>query len=142
MKPPKNDKIEYERIPTYDSWIEGTINDIEYDEKHKRSFKGEEKIGPCVRFKFGLVGCSFPHRSRWLTFSYGDKASLYKNFVSVLVEGAKPDMGFDLDALKGMKIKTMWTQDGDFDNLSMIRPLTKKLSLALANTIEGDAQEE
>jgi len=129
MKPPARAKTEFERIPKYDEWIEGTILEIEYDQEHKRSFQGEEKTGPCVRFKFALKGCQFPHRSKWMTFSYGEKANLYKQFVSVLVDDAEPDMDMDLDELKGMKIKTMWSQDGDYDKLAMVRPLVKKLKL-------------
>lgn len=127
MKPPARAKMEFERIPKYDEWIEGTISDIEYDENHKSTYQGEEKIRPCVRFKFGLKGCEFPHRSKWLTFSYGEKANLYKQFISVLVNDAEPDMDFDLDALKGFKIKTMWTEAGEYDNLAMIRPLVEKI---------------
>lgn len=127
MKPPAKQKLEFERVPKYDEWIEGTITDIEYNENYKRSYNGEEKIGPAVRFKFGLKGCEFPHRSKWLTFSYGEKANLYKSFVSVLVEGAEPDMDLDLDVLKGMPVKTMWTQNEEFDNLAMIRPLGEKI---------------
>lgn len=127
MKPPKRASKEFERVPKYDEWIPGKILDIEYDEAHKSTFQGEEKIRPAVRFKFGLEGCEFPKRSRWLTFSYGDKANLYKNFVSVLVDGAEPDMDLDLDVLKGLSIKTMWSEDGDYDNLAMIRPLTEKI---------------
>lgn len=127
MKPPPRSKTEFERIPKYDEWIPGKILDIEYDENHKSTYAGEEKIRPAVRFKFGLEGCTFPKRSRWLTFSYGEKANLYKHFVSVLVDDAEPDMDLDLDDLKDMAIKTMWSEDGDFDNLAMIRPLNGKL---------------
>ena len=126
MKPPKRDKKEFERIEEYDSWIEGTINEIEYKEDHTRKFNGEEKTGPACRFKFGLKGYEFPKRSRWLSFSYNEKSNLYKNFIQFLVEDAEPDMDLDLDELKGMDIKTMWTRDGDFDNLTMIRPLRNK----------------
>ena len=126
MKPPKRDKTEFERIEEYDEWIEGTITDVEYNEKYTRKFNGEEKTGPACRFKFGLKGYEFPKRSRWLTFSYADKSNLYKNFISVLVEDAEPDMDFDLDELKGFSGKTMWTQAEDFDKLPMIRPLANK----------------
>jgi hypothetical protein len=36
-------------------------------------------------------------------------------------------MKFDIDLLKGMKIKTMWSQNGDFDNLDQIRPASGKI---------------
>ena len=130
--------MEFERIPKYDEWIEGTILDIEYDENHKRSFQGEEKIGPCVRLKIGLKGCQFPHRSKWQTFSYGEKANLYKQFVSVLVEDAEPDMDLDLDVLKSMPVKTMWSEDGEYDKLVMIRPLGEKVKAAASDAQEGE----
>lgn len=126
MKPPPREKTAFERVPKYDEWISGVINDIEYDAAHKSTYAGEEKIRPAVRFKFGLEGCNFPKRSKWLTFSYGEKANLYKNFISVLVDDAEPDMDFDLDELKDFKIKTMWSEDGEYDNLTMIRPLGEK----------------
>lgn len=141
MKPPPRAKTEFERVPKYDEWINGKITEIEYDENHKSTYAGEEKIRPAVRFKFGLEGCTHPKRSRWLTFNYGEKANLYKQFISVLVEDAEPYMDFDLDGLKDMKIKTMWTQDGDYDNLSMIRPLEKKVS-AVPVQAAGDEVEE
>lgn len=142
MKPPARTKTEFERVPKYDEWVEGTIIDIEYDAEHKSTYEGETKIRPCVRFKFGLKGCEFPHRSKWLTFSYGEKANLYKQFVSVLVDDAEPDMDFDLDALKGLAIKTMWTEAGEYDNLAMIRPLTEKVkSGAVAVKPETEVEE-
>lgn len=130
MKPPQRAKTEFERVPKYDEWINGKILDIEYDENHKSTYQGEEKIRPAVRIKFGLEGCQFPKRSRWLTFSYGEKANLYKQFVSVLVEDAKPDMDLDLDAIKGLAVKTMWSEDGEYDKLEMVRPLGEKLKPA------------
>lgn len=151
MKPPKRDKMEFERIPKYDEWISGSIIDIEYDENHKRSFQGEDKTGPCVRFKLGLKGCNFPHRSKWITFSYGEKANLYKNFLLPLVEGAEPYMDLDLDVLKGMAIKSMWSEDGEYDKLVMIRPLGEKLKPGAAEPSktttaraaqQSDAEEE
>ena len=127
MKPPKRDAKTFEKVPAYDTWINGKIIDIEYDEAHRSTYQGEEKVRPAVRFKLGLEGCNFPKRTRWMTFSYNEKAGLFKQFVSVLVEGAKPDMDLDLDVLKGMAIKTMWSQNEEFDNLAMIRPLGEKV---------------
>lgn len=132
MKPPARAKTEFERIPKYDEWIEGSILDISYDPERKRSFNGEEKVGPCVRFKLGLKGCSFPHYSKWMTFNYSAKSNLYKNFVAFLVDGAEEYMDLDLDALKGMEIKTMWSEDGEYDKLAMIRPLGAKVKAVVA----------
>lgn len=127
MRPPKTTMTKFERIPVYQEWIESTIEDIEYDPNHKRSFQGEDKVGPCVRFKFGVKGCQFAHRSNWMTFSYGEKANLYKKFILVLVDGAKPDIDMDLDQLKGMKIKTMWSENGEYDRLEMVKPDNAKV---------------
>lgn len=138
MKPPARAKTEFERIPKYDEWIEGSILDIAYDPERKRSFNGEEKVGPCVRFKLGLKGCSFPHYSKWMTFNYSEKSNLYKNFVLPLVEGAEEYMDLDLDELKGMEIKTMWSEDGDYDKLAMIRPRVEKIKIAPAPKTEQE----
>lgn len=138
MKPPKTAKTDFERIPKYDEWVNGTILEIEYDEKHKRSYQGEEKIGPCVRLKFGLEGCKFPHRSKWMTFNYGDKSNLYQKVLVPLVEDAKPDIDLDLDEIKGMKIKTMWSQDGEYDKLEMVRPIGDKFKI---NAIKIEVEE-
>lgn len=142
MKPPAHTKTDFERIPKYDEWIEGTILDIEYDPERKRSFNGEEKVGPCVRFKLGLKGCSFPHRSKWMTFNYSAKSNLYKNFVSTLVEDAEEYMDLDLDVLKGMEIKTMWSEDGDYDKLTMIRPLVEKIKTVKTTKTEQEKDDQ
>jgi hypothetical protein len=127
MKPPPRTKQDYERVPAYDEWISGTIDDIEHDPEHKSKWEGQEKIKPAVRFMFKLDGCQYIHRTGWMGFSYHEKSSLYKKYLCGLVDGATPDMDFDLERLKGMPIKTMWSQNGDYDNLEMIRPAGKKL---------------
>lgn len=127
MRPPERGKIDYERIPAYDEWISGKIAKVLYDKEHKSVWEGKERVRFCVRFKFDLEGCKFPHYSRWLTFTYGEKATLFKKYIKELVDGAQPDLDFDLDAFKGMEVKTMWSQDGEYDNLEMIRPRGEKL---------------
>jgi len=62
-----------------------------------------------------------------MSFSYGDKANLYLKYLVPLVEGAKPEMDFDIDHLKGMKIKTLWITKNEFQNIDVIRPDGKKL---------------
>lgn len=130
MKPPPRIRPEYEKVGTED-WVSGSIEDIQRDEKRDTGFKDEETAEPiikdCVRFKFKLDGCSYAHYSRWMTFSYHEKAGLFKKYLCSLVEGAKADMEFDIERLKGMKIKTMWANNGEFQNLEMIRPVEKKL---------------
>lgn len=130
MRPPPREQTDFERIPTYDEWIPGKIVEIAYDKEHKSVWEGKERVRFCVRFKFELKGCQYPHYSRWLTFNYGEKSTLWLKYISSLVEGAQPDMDFDLDILKGMEIKTMWSvnpKSPDFDNLEMIRPIGAKV---------------
>jgi hypothetical protein len=125
--PPEREKIDFERVPVYREWLPGKIAEIAYDKEHKSVWEGKERMRFCVRFKFELKGCQYPHYSKWLTFTYGEKATLFKKYIKELVEGAQPDMTFDLDALKGMDVKTMWSQDGDYDNLEMVIPLGAKV---------------
>lgn len=127
MKPPPKAHMDYERVPV-DEWVNGVIQDIQYEPEHKRIWKGEEKVGPAVRFKFALEGCEYPHYSRWMSFNYGEKSNLFKKYIAALVENAKPNMDMDLDVLKGFKIKTMWANNGDFQNLEMLRPQGAKIS--------------
>jgi len=91
--------------------IPGVISEVKYDMEHK--FKGwnggPEVVCPGVRIILKLDGYKEPHGTPWMKFNYGAKANLYLKFLLKLVDGAKPDMcDFDLDALKGMKVKTLW----------------------------------
>ena len=128
MKPPKRQSKDFEKV-VIGEMIQGVIEDIKYDQEHKfPGFQGaEDTIQPAVRFKFALEGYSFPHYSRWYKFNYGQKANLYKIFISKLVENAEPDLDFDLDLLKGMKVKTLWNENGDFQNLESIFPAGAKV---------------
>lgn len=122
MKPPQRDRTDFEKVPV-DVWISGTIAEVKYDPNHEFTYKGEKKTSSAVRFKFSLEGCTYPHYSRWMTFSYGEKANLYKKFLTWLVPGAEPDFDYDLDKLNGCQIKTMWSNNEEYQNLEMIRPL-------------------
>lgn len=125
MKPPKR-ATEFEKV-SCDEFIGGEIETIQYEEAHEFKFQGNIKTASAVRFKFKLDGYKYPHYSRWMTFSYGEKANLYLKYLLPLVENAKPDMDFDIDALQGMKVKTLWAENNDFQNLETIRPLGGKL---------------
>ena len=132
MRPPKANNTDFERIKEYDTWIPGVIEEIKLEENRRTGFKddktGADKYVDQVRFKFQLDGHSYAHYSRWMTYSFGEKANLYLKYLKQLVAGAQPDMKFDLDLLKGFKVKTMWTQNGDFDNLEQIRPFAGKFT--------------
>lgn len=141
MKPPTRQKIDFEKVKT-DEWIPGTISEIQYNMEYKSAFEGKEKTGPAVRFKLALEGYQWPRYTRWMTFSYGEKSNLYKKYLSQLVEGATPDMDFDLDSLKGMPIKTMWANNDNFQNLEMIRPMGTKVSVDAEPHDEEEADKE
>jgi len=148
MKPPRREKTDYELVRT-DDFVKGVIEDIDYDLEHKFGFKGKdkngkqvntEKVGPGVRFKFTLEGCKFPHYSRWMWFSYGDQTNLFSKYIMSLVEGAEKDMEFDLDLLKGMKVKTLWKEKNNFQSIDTIRPLEGKI--LAGQPVIGARQEE
>lgn len=138
MKPPKKDSKDYEKVST-EGMVPGFIEDIAYDNEHPfKGFEGKpDTKAPAVRLKFKLDGYQYPHYSRWMRFNYGEKANLFKRVLLPLVEGAKPDMDFDLDQLKGAKVNTLWVDSGDYQNLETIRPIGKKVvPLVTADKIE------
>lgn len=119
----KLDPKEYEQVKV-NALLPTTIHEVQYDISH--SFKGYEgKPGstqPAVRFKFAIEGMKFHKYSRWMKILSGEKSNLYTKYLVPLVAGIKPDAKFDIDHLKGMKVQTLWTQDGDFQNMSIIVP--------------------
>jgi hypothetical protein len=129
MIPPRREKTEFERVGVYGDFVPGVIEVIEYDPTHKTTYLGEQSEKFCVRIGFRLDGYNFLHRSRWLTFSYGEKANLYKKFISKLVKNAKPDMCFDLDVLKGLRVKTIWVENGEYENLENVFPEGEKIEV-------------
>ncbi len=146
MKPPVQER-NYEKVKT-DDFLPGMIEDVQYDKEHPFKYKGVESTAFGVRFKFTLQGYKYPHFSRWMKFNYGEKANLYKKYLVPLVDGAKPEMDFDLDQLKGMKIKTLWSEKDDFQNVETIRPAGKKLipvripSEPLADMAENETHDD
>lgn len=127
MYPPKR-KTSFEKV-AIGELLKGTIAGIDYDNNHKFSFQGKESVHPAVRFVFSLDGYVYPHRTRWMKFNLGEKSNLFKQIVSKLVKDARPDMYFDLDELKGMVIKTLWSENNDFQNLDSIFPIGEKRSV-------------
>jgi len=125
MKPPAR-SLEFEKIKIGE-FIIGTIVDVEYDMEHKFTFQGKETITPAVRFKFALEGYNHNHYSRWMRFNAGNKSNLYNKYLVKLVENIQPDADFDVDHLKGMKIKTLWQEKNDFQSIESIFALGGKL---------------
>ena len=133
MKPEKKEFSEQYELVETDDFLPGIISDIKYDLTHKMNYKGQEKVGPAVKIKFLLDGYKSPHFSKWLSFNYHEKSNLYKNYLAVLVDKAEPYMDFDLDSLKGLKVKVLWAQkttdDGKiFQYPETVRPMDGKIS--------------
>ena len=143
-RPPERPKFDYEKVEV-GNFVNGIIENIEYDNEHVFKVKGETKPPTsAVRFVFKLDGCQYPHRSRWMTFSYGEKTNLYSKYISKLILGAMPDLDMDLDVLKGMKVKTIWAEENDFQSIENIFPLGEKLKLSEAakTDIQHDEHKE
>jgi hypothetical protein len=143
MKPTDKPKGDYEKVKC-DDFISGVIEDVQYDKEH--SFKGfqgqpDSKKEAC-RFIFRLDGYAFKHFSRWMTFNYAEKSNVYKKYLVPLVDHAEPFMDFDLDQLKGMKVKTLWKEENDFQSVETIRPIEGKIFRPLEKTIEEEHETE
>ena len=139
MKPSKHDKTDFEKV-VIGEFITGIIEDVQYEKEHKFKYKDNEKTSEAVRFKFKLDGYNHPHYSRWMLFFYGEKTSLFSKYLVKLVEGMTPESDFDIMALKNMPIKTIWSENGDFQNIDNIFPLKSKVKVnvvALAQEEEG-----
>lgn len=130
MKPPKIEKKDYEKVDTLD-FVMGSVEGIQYDENHKFNYEGQSKVRAAVRIKFKVDGYKYSHYSRWMGFSYGEKSNLYLKYLVPLVESAKPDMDFDLDALKGMKVRMLWQEKNGFQYIETIRPVGPKVSAGI-----------
>lgn len=123
MIPPKK---EFEQVKV-DDWIPGEIIDVQYDPQHEfKSRKGSD-ISLGVRVIFALETYKDKKYSRWMYFNYAENSNLYKLFINPLVQGAHPNMSFDMDLLKGFKVKVMYTQNEQYQNLSLVRPQTEKI---------------
>ncbi len=134
LKPPPRTKMEYERVDTQD-WTLGVIEEIQREENRETGYKdketGEPLIRDCIRFKFKLEGYHYPHYSGWMTFGYGEKFNLFKKYILALVDKAQPDMDFDLERLKNFPVKIMWVNNGDYQNVEMVRPAGAKIDPAV-----------
>jgi hypothetical protein len=130
MRPPKK---QYEKIPTGIE-VAGVISNIEYDQN--RAFKGFDGkpdvklLG--IKLVFSLDGCQYSHGTQWMKLSTHEKSTLYKKYITALVENSTPEMDFDLDVLKGMPIITIWEDNGEYQNLKEIRPAISKMTVELA----------
>ena len=114
------------------------IQDIKRDEARKTVYKGQERIVDSIRLEFKLDGCKEAHFSRWMTFSYSEKAHLYNMFLVPLVEGITPFCDFDIEQLKGAKVKIMWkdipytdkqSKKKTYQAVDVVRPAGEKIKI-------------
>jgi hypothetical protein len=144
MKPPKTNKTDFEKVTT-DDFTMCTIEEITYDMEHtfkgfatKEDPKPVDKVKPAVRFKFKVEGYEYPHYSRWMSFNLGSKSTLFIKFVSPLVDGINEDADFDLENLKGMKVKVLWAEKNGFQYPETVRPQGKKVPMVKELDVEDD----
>lgn len=136
MYPPKRD---YERLETGVE-ISGVIANVEYDEN--RTFKGfdgkpNQKLTG-IRFVFNFDDYAFPHSTRWMKFSTYEKSALYDKYLKVLIKDIFSNASFDFDSMKGMRVITTWSTNGDFQNLETIKPADKMLEVKFTDVTEDD----
>lgn len=126
-RPPKSSNKSFEKV-AIGVMIPGVIEAVQYDNEHKfKGYKGgADTINAAIKLKFKLDGYQYPHYSRWMKFNVGEKSTLYKKYVSKLVEGAVPDMDFDLDVLNGLRVNTVWNEENDYQNIDTIFPAGAK----------------
>lgn len=126
---PQKKETNYEKVKVGEM-LPATIKDIEYDMEHKRIWNGQESIYQACRFVFDIDGYEHNHYSNWMTFSYHEKSNLLNTYLYKLVEGIAPDSSFELDNLKGMRVKTVWAEKqgkkGIFQFIDSIWPLNGK----------------
>lgn len=143
-------KREYEQV-VVDEWLSGTIAEVQYDKAHPYDQRNEDgtttkEVAPHVRFKFALDGYQFPHYSRWMKASTYKMANLYKKYLKPLCPEHDPeDCVVDVSKLTGVAIKIMYEQNGEYQNVTNIRPVDKTLNLIVDDspaTVTPESDEE
>jgi len=140
-------KREFEKVPM-GRLVSGVIVDIEHDPQRKTMYQGKESIKNCIRLVFDIEGCKFPHKSSWMNFNYGEKATLYKKYLTSLVENAKPELNFEIEELKGMKVSMLWKENQantEYQVVEAIMPVNGKIvpgkKVFLNDAIDLDEEE-
>jgi len=145
---PPRQKMEFEKV-ALDEWINGRIDDIQEFKDVKKMYKdndtGEmkERLINQVRFKLILEGYEFPHYTRKMTQSMNERSNLFIFLQQIYGQNITPDVGIELDGLKGLKIKTMWSEvpmkeGGVFQYPDKIRPLTPPPAIWTSHTEEPE----
>jgi hypothetical protein len=124
-----------------DEWLTGRIEEVQYDEHRAYKFKNkdtnewEEGEAPHVRFKFKLDGYQWPHYSRWMKCSTHEKSNFYSKYLKFLCPQYDcQDKVVDLDKLVGLRVKTMWEDDGDYQHITQIRGLDPTINAIASGT--------
>lgn len=138
MKPLKR---EFEKVKV-EEWLKGEISKIEYEKQHEFTFKGEKTIAPAVRVQITLDGYKDPKSTGWWKFNYNEKSKLFRFFLEPLVEGAHSKLDFDFDHLLHTRIKVMYTTNGEYQNLVMVRPDGPKIIPVSTPAKKQDAVQE
>jgi len=140
MRPPKR---EFEKVPVGVPVL-GVIEEVLYHENHTfPGFDGkEDTTATAIRFKFTLTDCQYFHYSRWMRLSLNTKATLYKKYASELIEGLVPDADIDLDILNGVAVSTIWSNNGDFQNLDSISAVGPKIKIMPEVNLDEKPEEE
>lgn len=132
-------KVDYEKVAV-DEWLVGVIEEVTYDPKRKRRVKDKdmdewyEKEVPQVRFKFKIDGYEWSHYSRWMTASTNEKSNLYSKYLKYLCPKFDcQDKEIDLELLKGVKVKTMWENNDDYQNITQIRGISEGLNIIVSH---------
>ena len=133
-------KMEFEQVQV-DEWLVGKIEAVQFDAhktykaKNKDTGEWETREAPHIRFKFALEGYKYPHYSRWMKASTNEKSNLYSKFLKYLCPQYDcQDKVIDIDLLTGCGVKTMWAQEGEYQNLAQIRGVNPALNIIVSGT--------
>jgi len=124
---PPREKTDFEKV-IVDEWITGKIVAEKVFENVDQKFKDKEgndsvrKVNQ-VRFELSLDGYQHNHYSSRMTLSTHEKSNLFKFLQQIYGENIAPDLAIDTAKLIGLKVKTMWGNNGEYQNLIQIRPL-------------------
>lgn len=132
---PQDSRKEFvsEKVPT-DEFLTGVIQKVEYEKEHQ--FKGKfARVAEAVRVVIKLDDFDQLKKTKWMSFKYDEKSTLFKMVVQPLVKDAFPYMDFDIQKLEGMKVKVMFSEDTfegkTFYGVQMLKPAKGKLDIDL-----------
>ena len=132
-------KTDYEKV-SVDEWLPGHITEVQLQDRPYTRTDKDTKVEtttdePHVRFKFALDGYKFPHYSRWMKASTYEGSNLYKMFLKFLcpLHDCK-DQLIDLDKLTGAKVKLMWVNNKEYQNIAQVRGLDEELNIITHET--------